>query len=125
MQHMVNAFEIPHALHGSHILGLLHHADDRMVTLCRCTNSAGIPVAEIKAGIAEANLFLGLDDGSCQCPGIPCIHIQHMISKAHCRFGTNARQCAKMLYEFCQRGYLLHLKEPRRQAKASRHLLHF
>ena len=124
MEHVIDTAIIPHALHGRHILRLLHHADKGMVPFRRSADNTWVAVTEVEAGIAEADLFFGLDDGSRQCLRLSRLHIQHMISKAHCRLGANARQCAKMLYEFCKGRNLFHLKQPRRQAQASRHLLH-
>ena len=94
---MIDALVVAHALHRRDVLRLLDDADDGVVALIRAADGAGILVTEVEAGIAVADLLLGIDDGRGQRPRLSRVHVEHVISKTHCRLLANARQCAKML----------------------------
>ena len=98
MKHMIYTLEISHSFHSIHILWLFHHTNLTVVPPSCLTNTARIFIAKIKANMAIANLFLGINNSCCQLPGFGRLHIQHMISQSYRSLIANPRQCLKMLY---------------------------
>ena len=107
---MVKTLVVLHALDGGDVLRLLDDADLRAVTLFRDAYRAWILVGEVAADAAEADLLPRFDDRLSERPRLRCIHVEDVISKTHSRLGANARQCAKVFNEFCQRCDVLHLR---------------
>ena len=107
---MVKPLVVFHALDGGDVLRLLDDADLRAVALFRGADGARILVGEIAADAAEADLLPRLDDRFGERLRLRRVHVEDVISKTHCRLGANARQCAKVFDEFCQRCDVLHLR---------------
>ena len=105
MEHVVHPLVLPGALHGHHVLGVGHHADDAAVPPGGGADGAGpLPLGQVLAHGAAGDGGLGLEDGVGKGPGRLLRLVQQIEGQALGALAAHAGQLGKLLHQIFQGG---------------------
>ena len=122
---MVDPAVLLGALDGHDVARALHHADGAVVAVLVGADLADLPVGQVLANRAGANLLVRLQDGVGKLLGLVLGEVQHIKGEPLGRLAADARQAGKLLDQAGQRQHIVfHRLKQAWQGKSAGDLLH-